>query len=67
MKGQTEGLLAEQPEFVQNAAGSAIEAGTDRAVNAGMNAGANAVRQQMVEVDAAASVLGADEKLKMNY
>ena len=63
MKGQTEGLLAEQPEFVQNAAGSAIDAGTDRAVNAG----ANALRQQMVEVDAAASVLGADEKLKMNY
>ena len=61
-------MLAEQPEFVQNAAGSAIEAGTDRAVNAGMNAGANAASQQMrVEVDAAASVLGADEKLKMNY
>ena len=59
-------MLAEQPEFVQNAAGSAIEAGTDRAVNAGMNAGASAVSQR-VEVDAAASVLGADEKLKMNY
>ena len=60
-------MLGEQPEFVQNAAGSAIEAGTDRAVNAGMKAGANAVMKQSVEVDAAASVLGADEKLKMNY